>query len=101
MSSRKVLVTGSSRGIGRSVAESFARNGDTVAVHHRDSADLAAEVVAGLPGHGHVIVQADIPDAAAVRTMVDAAAEQLGGLDVLVNNAASFGRVAHPVTQTS
>ena len=101
MSSRKVLVTGSSRGIGRSVAESFARNGDTVAVHHRDSADLAAEVVAGLPGHGHVIVQADIADAAAVRTMVDAAAEQLGGLDVLVNNAASFGRVAHPVAEIS
>jgi 3-oxoacyl-[acyl-carrier protein] reductase len=101
MSSRKVLVTGSSRGIGRAVAESFARAGDIVAVHHRDSADLAAQVVAGLPGDGHVIVQADIADAAAVRTMVDAAAEQLGGLDVLVNNAASFDRVAHPVAEIS
>jgi 3-oxoacyl-[acyl-carrier protein] reductase len=101
MSSRRVLVTGSSRGIGRAVAESFARTGDTVAVHHRDSADLAAQVVAGLPGDGHVIVQADIADAAAVRTMVDAAAKQLGGLDVLVNNAASFGRVAHHVAEIS
>ncbi len=101
MTPRKILVTGSSRGIGRAVAEAFAAAGGTVAVHHRDSADLAAEVVAGLPGHGHVVVQADIADAAAVRSMVDAAAEQLGGLDVLVNNAASFGRVAYPVSETS
>ena len=101
MSSRKVLVTGSSRGIGRAVAESFATAGDTVAVHHRESADLAAQVVAGLAGDGHVIVQADIADPVAVRAMVDAAADQLGGLDVLVNNAASYGRVAHLVAEIS
>jgi 3-oxoacyl-[acyl-carrier protein] reductase len=70
-------------------------------VHHRDSPVLAAEVLAGLPGDGHVIVQADIADPAAVRSMVDSAADQLGGLDVLVNNAASYGREGHPVAEIS
>ncbi|HTX80826.1 MAG TPA: SDR family NAD(P)-dependent oxidoreductase [Streptosporangiaceae bacterium] len=38
MSNRKILVTGSSRGIGRAVAQAFAAAGDTVAIHHRDAA---------------------------------------------------------------
>jgi 3-oxoacyl-[acyl-carrier protein] reductase len=101
VTSRKILVTGSSRGIGRAVAQAFARGGDTVAVHHRDSPALAAEVLAGLPGDGHVIVQADIADPEAVRRMVNSAADQLGGLDVLVNNAASYGRAGHPVAEIS
>jgi len=101
VASRKILVTGSSRGIGRAVAQAFARAGDTVAVHHRDSPDLAAAVLASLPGAGHVVVQADILDPDAVRDMVDSAAAQLGGLDVLVNNAASYGRAAHPVADVS
>ena len=48
--SRAVLVTGASRGIGRAVAQAFASQGDRVAVHYRDSAGLAEEVLAGLPG---------------------------------------------------
>jgi 3-oxoacyl-[acyl-carrier protein] reductase len=99
VTNRSVLVTGSSRGIGRAIAAAFAAAGDRVAVHHRDSPDLAAHVLASLPGDGHVVVQADLADPAAVREMVDAAAGQLGGLDVLVNNAANF--TAHPVTETT
>jgi 3-oxoacyl-[acyl-carrier protein] reductase len=98
---RKILVTGSSRGIGRAVAEAFARAGDSVAIHHRNSPDLAAEVLAGLPGNGHVVVQADVADPDAVAVMVDDAAARLGGLDVLVNNAASYGRSPHPVAEVS
>jgi len=101
VANRKILVTGSSRGIGQSVAQAFARAGDHVAVHHRDNPALAAQVAAGLPGDGHVVVQADIADAEAVRAMVDDAAAGLGGLDVLVNNAASYGRVPHPVSEVS
>jgi 3-oxoacyl-[acyl-carrier protein] reductase len=101
VTNRKILVTGSSRGIGRAVAQAFAKAGDSVAIHHRDSPDLAAEVLAGLPGDGHVVVQADIADPAAVQAMVDEAASRLGGLDVLVNNAASYGRSAHLINDVS
>jgi 3-oxoacyl-[acyl-carrier protein] reductase len=99
MAERAILVTGASRGIGRAIAQAFAGQGDRVAVHHRDSAGLAADVLAGLPGRGHVVVQADLTDPDAVRRMVDAACEALGGLDVLVNNAGVF--TPHPITETS
>ena len=92
-------MTGASRGIGRAIARAFAGQGDRVAVHHRDSAGLAADVLAGLPGRGHTVVQADLTDADAVRRMVDGARDALGGLDVLVNNAGVF--TAHPITEVS
>jgi NAD(P)-dependent dehydrogenase (short-subunit alcohol dehydrogenase family) len=101
VANRKILVTGSSRGIGRAVAQAFAQAGDLVAVHHNANAELADRVAASLPGDGHVVVQADISDPEAVRAMVDDAAAKLGGIDVLVNNAASYGRVAHPVSDVS
>jgi 3-oxoacyl-[acyl-carrier protein] reductase len=99
VASRAVLVTGASRGIGRAVARAFAERGDRVAIHHRDSAALAAEVLAGLPGGGHTVVGADLADPEAVRRMVEAAAADLGGLDVLVNNAGIY--LWHPVTEVS
>jgi NAD(P)-dependent dehydrogenase (short-subunit alcohol dehydrogenase family) len=68
-------------------------------VHHRDSAGLAAGVLAGLPGRGHTVVQADLTDPEAVRHMVDRACDALGGLDVLVNNAGVF--TPHPITEVS
>src|SRR5687768_15904148 len=89
---RRVLVTGGSRGIGRATVTAFARTGDRVAIHHRDSADLAEELRAGLPGDGHVVVSGDLADPDAVKAFVDAAADRLGGLDVVVNNAAVFPR---------
>jgi len=97
--SRAVLVTGASRGIGRAVAQAFARQGDRVAVHHRDSEALAREVLAGLPGDGHTVVRADLADAEAVWLMVETAVASLGGLDVVVNNAGIY--VWHPVTEVS
>ncbi len=99
MSGRAVLVSGASRGIGRAIAEAFAGNGDRVAVHHRASPDLAAQVAAGLPGTGHAVVCADLADPAAVRRAVDQAADALGGLDVLVNNAGVY--FPHPITAVS
>jgi NAD(P)-dependent dehydrogenase (short-subunit alcohol dehydrogenase family) len=96
---RAVLVTGGSRGIGAAVARAFAAGGDRVAVHYGANGALAAEVVASLPGVGHVVVGADLRDADAVRTMVDAAADGLGGIDVLVNNAGIFE--PHPIAETT
>jgi 3-oxoacyl-[acyl-carrier protein] reductase len=96
---RSVLVTGGSRGIGRAVVRAFAAAGDRVAIHHRVSADLAEALRAELPGSGHVVVSGDVSDPAAVRRFVDGAADALGGLDVVVNNAAVFPR--HPIMETS
>jgi 3-oxoacyl-[acyl-carrier protein] reductase len=96
MTSRAILVTGSSRGLGRAIATRFAASGDRVAVHHRDSAAAAESLLASLPGDGHVLVRADMADPEAVRGMVDEAADRLGGLDVLVNNAGVYGPADRP-----
>jgi NAD(P)-dependent dehydrogenase (short-subunit alcohol dehydrogenase family) len=99
MGQRAILVTGGSRGIGAAIARAFADRGDRVAVHYREAAEAAAAVRDGLPGAGHVIVQADMADPGAVRSMVDSAAGQLGGLDVLVNNAGVY--LHQPVIESS
>jgi 3-oxoacyl-[acyl-carrier protein] reductase len=97
--SRAILVTGASRGIGAAVARAFAAAGDRVAVHYGANRELADDVAAALPGEGHVVVGADLADPEAVRQMVDAAAEGLGGIDVLVNNAGIFE--PHPLEETT
>lgn len=96
MSGRGVLITGASRGIGRAIAAAFAEQGDRVAIHHRDSAAEAGDLLGGLPGQGHAVVQADLADPEDVRRMTDAAAGALGRIDVLVNNAGIF--LHHPIT---
>jgi NAD(P)-dependent dehydrogenase (short-subunit alcohol dehydrogenase family) len=77
----------------------FAERGDRVAVHCRDAVAAAEALRESLPGSGHATVRADLADADAVRSMVDAAASALGGLDVLVNNAGIYA--GHPVLGTS
>jgi NAD(P)-dependent dehydrogenase (short-subunit alcohol dehydrogenase family) len=96
---RAILVTGASRGIGAAVAHAFAALGDRIAVHYGANRELAEQVAAALPGDGHLVVGADLADADAVRTMVDAAAAGLGGLDVVVNNAGIFEH--HPIDETT
>ena len=68
-------------------------------MHCRDGVAAAEAVRDSLPGQGHAIVRADLTDPEAVRAMVDDAAGQLGGLDVLVNNAGVYGGL--PVLGTS
>ena len=92
-----VLVTGSSRGIGRAIARLFAERGARVAVHyHRDRA--AAEItLADLPGGPHLLVAGDLADAVAVEAFVAEVVGQAGRIDVLVNNAAIYED--HPLAE--
>ena len=90
MTGRAILVTGAARGIGKAVAQAFADSGDRVAIHYHTSAQAAEQLRRTLPGDGHTIVHADMADPDSVRAMVDGAADALGGLDVLVNNAGVY-----------
>jgi NAD(P)-dependent dehydrogenase (short-subunit alcohol dehydrogenase family) len=99
VSGRSVLVTGASRGIGAACARAFAEAGDRVAVHYSSSEDQARTVLESLPGQGHVLVRGDLADAEQVRSFVDDAVAGLGGLDVLVNNAAVY--VEHRIAEVS
>lgn len=85
---RRVLVTGASRGIGRAVAVAFAERGDRVAVHYSSKREDAEETLARLPGDGHALLAGDLSDPLTAQRMLDEAAEALGGVEVLVNNAA-------------
>lgn len=94
---RRVLVTGGSRGIGAAIARRFAADDCRVALHFHASPEPAAEVLASLPGTGHVAVRADLRDPEAISRMVEEAAAALGGFDVVVNNAGVF--FAHPIDE--
>ena len=80
------LVTGGSRGIGLAVASELAAAGAKVAVVARDEARAQA-AADGLPGQGHRGYGADVADPEAVNALVKRVEEEMGGLDVLVNNA--------------
>ncbi|MEU6982251.1 SDR family oxidoreductase [Streptomyces sp. NPDC046324] len=98
-SGRRVLVSGASRGLGRAVAQAFAANGDRVAVHFGSRAEDARETLDSLSGTGHVLIGWDLTDPAGAAAVVDTAVEALGGIDVLVNNAAV--NIRHPLAETS
>ncbi|MDX1482775.1 MAG: SDR family oxidoreductase [Woeseiaceae bacterium] len=87
---RRVLVTGASRGIGRAIARGFAEAGAAVAVHYRGNRDAADATLRSLIGDGHIRIAADLADPGAAMALVDETAEQLGGLDIVVNNAGIF-----------
>lgn len=86
----KALITGGDSGIGRAVAIAYAREGADVAINYLPDEQSDAEDTAKWiekAGVKAVLVPADITDEDAARTMVDDAASQLGGLNILVNNA--------------
>ena len=90
-----VLVTGASRGIGRAIAQMFAEQGARVAIHYHHNETAARTTLSTLLGNAHMIVQADIKDAASVQQMVETVVEQMGRLDILINNAGIFEE--HPI----
>ncbi len=78
------LVTGGARGIGAAVARELAAGGARVAVNYRAGSEAAAAVAAEIGG---VAMQADVADDAQVSGLIKRVEEELGPIDVLVNNA--------------
>jgi len=88
LAGKRAVVTGASRGIGRSIALAFARAGTDVAVTARTSGDIEelADQIRGL-GSRALAIQCDVTDPEQVRTMAAQAQDAMGGVDILVNNA--------------
>jgi NAD(P)-dependent dehydrogenase (short-subunit alcohol dehydrogenase family) len=90
LTGRRAIVTGGSRGIGLATARALAAEGADVALVARDAEALgrAADELATASGRTIVAVPADTGDDASVASMVEQVAERLGGVEILVNNAA-------------
>jgi NAD(P)-dependent dehydrogenase (short-subunit alcohol dehydrogenase family) len=86
------LITGGSRGIGRAIAATYAQEGAAVFICARGGNDLrqAVEDIRGAGGEVHGCI-GDVGDPAQAKAIVQAALEQFGQVDVLVNNASSLG----------
>lgn len=86
---RVALVTGAARDVGREIALALAAEGAAVAVNYHSSAERAQAVVDEIKAKGGraIACKADIADLAAVKQMIDRTATELGGLNILVNNA--------------
>lgn len=90
LTGRKALITGGDSGIGRAVAIAFAREGADVAINYLPEEESdAAEVIALIRAEGRkaVAIAGDITNEKFCSTLVGQAAEQLEGLDILINNA--------------
>ena len=91
LNGKRALVTGGSRGIGAAIATALADKGADVAITYERSGDRAAAVVQSIKAKGRkaLAIQADSADPDAINRSVKEALGALGGLDILINNAAT------------
>lgn len=89
LQNKVALVTGGSRGIGAAIAKRFAVDGAAVAITYQSAAEKAAQVVQAIERQGGkaVAIRADAADNEAIKDAVDRVVTDLGGLQILVNNA--------------
>ncbi|GAA4749661.1 SDR family oxidoreductase [Modestobacter marinus] len=90
LTGKRAVITGGDSGIGRAVAIAFAREGADVLIAYLDEHEDAQETARYVEDAGRtcVLVAGDLADRAHAKTIVPKAVEELGGIDVLVNNAA-------------
>ena len=95
LSGKVVVVTGAAKRLGRAIALAAAENGADVAITYRQSGTASVAVVGELASRGAaaLAVRCDVTDEESVREMVKEVGEELGGIDVLVNNAANYETV--------
>jgi NAD(P)-dependent dehydrogenase (short-subunit alcohol dehydrogenase family) len=95
LSGKTVLVTGAAKRLGRAIALAAAESGADVAITYRKSASEARAVIEELALRGvcGLAVRCDITEERSVREMIKEVAQELGGIDVLVNNAANYETV--------
>jgi 3-oxoacyl-[acyl-carrier protein] reductase len=89
--STAALVTGASRGIGRAIAQQLAARGVRVAVHFHSQRAAADETLASLSGQGHAAFCADLTQGDAAARLWQEVGQAFGPIDILVNNAATYG----------
>jgi len=95
LSGKVVLVTGSSKGIGRSIAAAFAREGCKVVINGRGGAELESAAAEMRKAKGTVhTVAADVMEASGAKRVVEETVREFGTIHVLVNNAGGVGRFA-------
>ena len=82
-----VLVTGASGGIGYATAMTLAQRGVRVCAHFNSNRGGADKLLSNMPGSGHTMCQCDVTDPDDIQKTIDTVAAEMGGLDVLVNNA--------------
>ena len=89
LENKVAVVTGSSTGIGRAIAERYAREGADVVVCYRSSEEEAQACLDAVKaaGRGGIMVRADMADVSAVRSLVDQTVREFGRIDVMVANA--------------
>jgi pteridine reductase len=97
---RTALVTGSAKRVGRVIALTLAEAGANVIINYNHSADAAEATAAEAEalGVGALPISADVGNYQPVESMVQAATDRFGGIDVLVNNASSFHNDPFPTT---
>ena len=96
---KKVLVTGGSRGIGRSISKTFANNGAQVIFTYYKKRDIANETLSKLSGEGHQCLELDLRNDEQTEKAVIDAITIMDGLDILINNAGIF--IDHPIDNIS
>ncbi len=89
LAGKKILITGGSRGIGKSLVIEMAGQGAEVAFSYRSSVESARKIVEELQGQGHhvIAIQSDAADYNQAEALIKETIERLGSLDVLINNA--------------